>query len=570
MGTIAAWGDFDIHFDGVLGRGGMGSVYRAWQRSVGRWVAVKVLHSTPSADPELHQGFLQKFQIEIQALARLNDPRIVTILQAGENDGRLWFAMELIDGETVEKRLSDRGAFDEEEAARIGIEVARALDAALRQKIIHRDVKPANIFLLRDGSVKLADFGLARSAELARTRLTDLNAVACTPEYASPEQGDGRATDHRSDLYSLGCVLYEMVAERPPFAGESQMATLYKHATEPAPSPRTLNPGISPEYETVVRRCLEKDPEDRFQGYAELIDALLPPTEPMIPAARPVEAPRSWMWPAAVAAGLTLLAIILLAIFSAETAPSPVEAAAPARREPLLIPPARPVEKKEAPAATPVVAPEIKPEPAPRPPAPLPEEEKRPDPALAAAEALEQFRASLPPRAESELMAEIPWGTWNPDLLHAPGGGARFDPAGKTCVLTARSDADRVWIKRKFAGVRAGYEVQFRLGSGSEHPRAALALSFTRWLEVRGDGASLFRLRADGSAETTDQKVFESRIPAGRLTVVPGSPDHRVFLDDRLLFTLPAAECADAEGLQIGASGGTVFVDSVRVKDRTR
>src|SRR5262245_10607801 len=315
---LAVWGDFEIHFDGLLGRGGMGSVYRAWQRSVGRWVAVKVLHASPSADPEIQKGILQKFQVEIRALARLNDPRIVTILQAGENDGRLWFAMEFIDGETVEKRLTERGAFDQEDAARVGIEMARALDAALRQKIFHRDVKPANIFLQRDGSVKLADFGLARSAELARTRLTDLDAVACTPEYASPEQADGRPTDHRSDLYSLGCVLYEMVTERPPFAGESQMNTLVRHTSETPQSPRVLNPKISAEFEAVILRCLEKDPDDRFQRYSDLIDALLPPTEPMFPAARPVAAadpPRRWVWPAAAAAGLTLFIIILLAIF---------------------------------------------------------------------------------------------------------------------------------------------------------------------------------------------------------------------------------------------------------------
>src|SRR5882672_446537 len=133
--TIASWGDFEVHFDGLLGRGGMGSVYRAWQRSVGRWVAVKVLESPRGVDPELQQGILQKFQIEIHALAKLNDPRIVTILQSGEDEGRLWFAMELIDGDTVEKRLTDQGAVAEEEAARVGIEVARALDAALRQKI---------------------------------------------------------------------------------------------------------------------------------------------------------------------------------------------------------------------------------------------------------------------------------------------------------------------------------------------------------------------------------------------------------------------------------------------------
>jgi serine/threonine protein kinase len=110
VSTIATWGDYEVHFDGLLGRGGMGSVYRAWQRSVGRWVAVKVLENARTIDPDLQKGFLQKFQIEIQALARLNDPRIVTLLQAGENEGRLWFAMELIDGETVEKRLTEKGA----------------------------------------------------------------------------------------------------------------------------------------------------------------------------------------------------------------------------------------------------------------------------------------------------------------------------------------------------------------------------------------------------------------------------------------------------------------------------
>ena len=563
MEALAVWGDFEIHFDGLLGRGGMGSVYRAWQRSVGRWVAVKVLNSNPNVDPELQKGFLQKFQIEIQALARLTDPRIVTILQAGENDGRLWFAMELMDGETVEKRLTDGGAFDEEEAARIGIEVARALEAALRQKIVHRDVKPANIFLLRDGSVKLADFGLARSAELAKTRLTDINAIACTPEYASPEQADGRPTDHRSDLYSLGCVLYEMVTERPPFAGESQMATLVKHSTEQTPSARVLNPKVSPEYEALVRRCLEKDPADRFQSYPELIDALLPPTEPMIPAARPVrplESPREWVWPAAAAAGLTLLVIILLAIFTADSPPPPAaEARVPMSREPLFTPPpvrpAPPVEKKEPPAPPPPA------EPTP------PEEEKRPDPTRAAAEALAAFRASLPPLTQSELIGEVPWGTWSPDLHHAPGGAARFDPAARQCILTAHRDIDRVWIKREFAGVKAGYQLRFRWGAGS--PRFAVALSFRRWLELRPGAASLFRVASDESLERTEQSSLEATA-AGTLTVVPTPPSLLVFFEDRLLFSVAAAEWADVEGLQLGASGGTVVVESVRVKDRTR
>lgn len=562
MDTVAVWGDFDIHFDSVLGRGGMGSVYRAWQRSVGRWVAVKVLHAAPSFDADLQQGFLQKFQVEIQALARLNDPRIVTILQAGENDGRLWFAMELIDGETVEKRLSDRGAFDEEEAARIAIEVARALEAALRQKIIHRDVKPANIFLLRDGSVKLADFGLARSVELARTRLTDLDAVACTPEYASPEQADGRAADHRSDLYSLGCVLYEMVTERPPFTGESPMATLYKHASEPPTPPRLLNPKLSPQIETVIRRCLEKDAADRFPGYTDLIDALLPPTEPMFPAIRPVvvEPSPGWIWPVAAAAGLTLLAIILVAIFKAEGSPPPPPAGvrAPARVDPLLAPRAAPGDDPTPP--TPKAEP---------PNLPPPREEPRPDPSRAAAEALEAFRASLPADEDAELVGEIPWGTWRPDLHYAPGGEARFDPASRTCVITARRDVDRAWIKRPFAGARAGYAVRFRLGSAGS-ARLAVALSFTRWVEIGADGAAFFRAASEGSADRSERISFEAGIRGGTLTVVPRPSDLLVFLDDRLLFVLAGGEGPHAEGLQLGASAGTVIIESVRVKDRTR
>lgn len=565
MESIAAWGDFEVHFDGVLGRGGMGSVYRAWQRSVGRWVAVKVLNTTPSCDPELQQGILQKFQIEIQALARLNDPRIVTLLQAGENDGRLWFAMELIDGETVEKRLTDHGAFDEEEAARVGIEVARALDAALRQKIHHRDVKPANVFLLRDGSVKLGDFGLARSAELARTRLTDLDAVACTPEYASPEQADGRATDHRSDLYSLGCVLYEMVTERPPFSGESQMATLYKHASEAPPSPRLLNPRISPEFEAVVRRCLEKDPAERFQSYSEFIDALLPPTEPMFPAAKPLEKSSGWVWPAAAAAGVTLFVIILFAVFTAEAGPPIVEAQAAPRVEPLLLPPPAP----PPPKALPVEAKPTSPPPAPAPlAAPRPEEAKRPDPLKLAAEALAAFRASLPVDTDAELIGEIPWGSWRPDLFHAPGGEARFDPAAPSVFLSARGERERVWIKRPLSGAKAGYQVRFRLGAGPSC--FAVALSFTRWVELRAGGAALFRASPDRTPERVDEVSLRTPLSDGTVTVCPSGTGSAVFLGDRLLFLVPESEGPPAEGLQLGAGGGSVTIESVRVKDRTR
>ena len=265
------WGDFEVRLDRLLGRGGMGSVYEARQISLDRKVAVKVLDTDRAPTDNLVEGFLEKFQHESRALAKINDPRIVTILQAGRADGKCWYAMELVEGQTVDQRITDQGALEPREAARIAAEVARALAAALAQGIIHRDVKPANIFLTADGRVKLGDFGLARSGGFKPTRFTEMNAVAGTPEYASPEQAANGSCDHRSDQYSLGAVLFEMVTERPPFGGANAIETFFKHAHEPPPLPTRLNPAVPPALESVILRCLEKDPARRYPGYDELI-----------------------------------------------------------------------------------------------------------------------------------------------------------------------------------------------------------------------------------------------------------------------------------------------------------
>ena len=359
---IGVWGDFEVRFDEVLGRGGMGTVYDARQRSLNRRVAVKVLKDDPDLDPALRAAASEKFQIEIKSLALLTDPRIVTIIQAGENDGRLWFAMERIDGRTVEEVLSEDGALAPSEAARVAGEVARALDAAWKRDITHRDVKPGNVFILPDGTVKLADFGLARSEAFTRTRLTDENALVCTPAYASPEQAEGRDTDHRSDIYALGCVLYEMLTERPPFSGGSPMEILFRHSSEPPLSPRVLNPEVPEPLERVVMKCLEKSPEERYQSYVEVIRDLEDRT--VATASAP---PLGKSLPWAAAAGAVLFGVIMTAIYTnGEQLTEP-----PAT---ILLPAAQPV---AAAVPEPAVEPELIPEPEPEP-APKPEPEPEP------------------------------------------------------------------------------------------------------------------------------------------------------------------------------------------------
>ncbi len=360
MSDVAVWGDFEVHFSQLVGRGGMGSVYRARQLSLDRWVAVKVLDTSSAPDPDLAQGFLEKFHIEARALARLKDPRIVTILQAGEHEGRCWFAMELVEGRTVEEALSEEGAFAEHEARRVGIEVARALDAAWRQGITHHDVKPANIFLCLDGSVKLADFGLARSVEFAPTRITDVRAIACSPAYASPELAEGKATDHRSDIYSLGCVLYESVTERPPFQGDAPMEVLFKHSSMEPDPPRLLNPKVSPHLERIILKCLAKRPEDRYADYEELLRDLEESPK--------ASSPTGWFWPAAAVAGAALFGIVLAAVLlhteDPPVAAEPVKSAGDVR---LVREKPAPLEQPAAPVYFEPPPPEPEPEPEPLP-----------------------------------------------------------------------------------------------------------------------------------------------------------------------------------------------------------
>jgi serine/threonine-protein kinase len=251
----------------LLGSGGMADVYLAKDERLGRQVAVKVLKARLAADDE----FLERFRIEAQAAASLNHPGIVGVYDRGAADSTAYIAMEYVPGESLKQRLRRDGALPADDAVRIALAVLSALGAAHSRQIVHRDVTAHNVLLATDGRVMVTDFGIARMGDSALTRT---GAVMGTSSYLSPEQAQGRPADERSDLYSLGVVLYEMLTGRVPFTGETDVAVALQHVRAAPPNPRTLAPGIGETLAAVVMRALNKDPADRFQSAGEFAAAL--------------------------------------------------------------------------------------------------------------------------------------------------------------------------------------------------------------------------------------------------------------------------------------------------------
>ncbi len=263
LGTLGPYRVID-----VIGRGGMGIVLRALDAKLNRIVAVKVLAPELAANPNARRRFLR----EAQAAAAVSHPHVVTI-HAVDEDKLPYLVMECILGQSLQEKLDRTGSLRLTEILRIGRQVAEGLAAAHQQGLIHRDIKPANI-LLENGveRVKITDFGLARAAD--DVAITRPGEVSGTPQYMSPEQARGEGVDHRSDLFSLGCVLYAMCTGRPPFRGDS-LAAVIKRLTEDAPRPiAELNPEIPAWLSDVVQRLLEKHPDRRFQTAAELAAVL--------------------------------------------------------------------------------------------------------------------------------------------------------------------------------------------------------------------------------------------------------------------------------------------------------
>src|SRR3954470_8166186 len=252
-----------------IAQGGMAEVYLARDQLLNRPVALKALFPEYAREP----SFVERFRREAQAAANLNDPNIVAIYDWGQESGTYFIVMEYVEGRSLRDLIRSEAPVDPNDAAEITAEIAAALGFAHTSGVVHRDVKPGNVLLTRSGNVKVTDFGIARAG--ASDGLTQSGSVMGTATYFSPEQAQGLAVDGRSDVYSLGVVLYEMVCGGAPFTGDSPVAVAYKHVREDAVAPSQRNPDVPRDLEQIIMTALAKDPDQRYQTADDLRADLL-------------------------------------------------------------------------------------------------------------------------------------------------------------------------------------------------------------------------------------------------------------------------------------------------------
>ncbi len=260
---------------GVLGRGGMAEVHRGRDLRLGREVAVKVLRQDLARDPSSQV----RFRREAQAAASLNHPAIVAVYDTGEDrtttGATPYIVMEYVEGETLRDVLRREGRLSPERAMSLTADICAALDFSHRNGIVHRDVKPGNVMITPQGTVKVMDFGIARAVSDSAATMTSTAAVIGTAQYLSPEQARGEGVDARSDVYSAGCLLYELATGTPPFTGDSPVAVAYQHVREDPRTPSSINPDIPPELDSILLKAMSKNPANRYQSAADMRADLL-------------------------------------------------------------------------------------------------------------------------------------------------------------------------------------------------------------------------------------------------------------------------------------------------------
>jgi eukaryotic-like serine/threonine-protein kinase len=254
--------------DEKIGSGGMSSVYRAFDPTLERWVAIKLMHRDISHDPDQ----LERFRREARAVAQLNHPHVVTVIDAGEDDGAPYIVFEYVEGETLKERIRRLGRLPVSEAVAYAIEIGRALECAHASRLVHRDVKPQNVLIDPDGRAKVTDFGIARSLEAQG--LTAPGRVLGTTDYVSPEQALGHEVTGQSDIYSLGIVLYEMLTGEVPYKADTQVAVAMKHVRDALPDVQRRRPEISASLARVVERATAKETQNRYQHVSEMVHDL--------------------------------------------------------------------------------------------------------------------------------------------------------------------------------------------------------------------------------------------------------------------------------------------------------
>ena len=327
----------------LLGAGGMSSVYRAHDKLLERDVALKLLHATYREDEEA----VARFRREAQAVAQLSHPNVVTVIDRGEEDGHQFIVFEYVPGVTLKDHLAQAGPLPVDEVLSIAIDVGEALGYAHGHGIVHRDVKPQNVILNGNGAAKVTDFGIARSVDVEK-QLTESGTVVGTGDYIAPEQASGGQAVPASDVYGLGCVLFELLTGSPPFSGAGFVDVAMQHIHSPPPPVRERRPDVPPRVAAAVDRALAKDPADRFPAMedfvAELRACLEAPEEdatmvlPRRPAQPPRRAParkRRRAWPLApLLAGLVIaatVAALILLVGGGGVGTEPTEAAKPVK-----------------------------------------------------------------------------------------------------------------------------------------------------------------------------------------------------------------------------------------------